>query len=370
MRNKTLLTYKSAGVSYDAMDPLKRMAQREGKNTTHNFDGSGFRELSHSRGESAYIIENNESYFAFVEEGLGTKNLVADAMYPITKKTYYDDLAQDTVAMMVNDLITVGAKPLTVLAYWAAGSAEWFENKERMEDLVCGWADACDMSGAVWGGGETPTLTGVIEKNAIDLGGACFGSIHPKSRLVLGEKLEAGDAIILFASSGIHANGLSLARKIAGKLPDAYATRISDGRMYGEALLDPTILYAKLVQDLFLSGVDIHYMSNITGHGWRKLMRHTKSLTYLITTIPPVPPVLQFMIEKGPIAENEAYGNLNMGAGYALFAPVADIKLIQRIARKHSIKTYDAGRVEKGKKQVIIEPKKIIFEGTSLQVRE
>src|SRR5579872_3006818 len=153
------LTYKSSGVDYDAMDPLKRLAQIEGRKTIKNILGTGLKEVEESRGESAYIQEFGKSYLAFVEEGLGTKSLVADAMYKITGKTYYDQLAQDTVAMMVNDLITLGAKPTTILAYWAAGSSSWFEDKKRMEDLVIGWRKACDLSGAVWGGGETPTLT-------------------------------------------------------------------------------------------------------------------------------------------------------------------------------------------------------------------
>src|SRR3989344_3446028 len=166
------LTYKETGVSYDAMDPLKRMAQVAGKKTAKNLRGSSFSELKESRGESAYVLEQNDSYFVSVMEGLGTKSLVADAMRKITGKTYYDTVAQDTVAAIINDLITVGAKPITVLAYWAAGNAKWFEDKKRMEDLVNGWKKACDMAGVVWGGGETPTLSGIIEADTIGLGGS------------------------------------------------------------------------------------------------------------------------------------------------------------------------------------------------------
>ena len=302
-------------------------------------------------------------------EGLGTKSLVADAMRKITGKTYYEKVAQDTVAAIVNDLITVGAKPITVLAYWAAGNAKWFEDVKRMEDLVNGWKKACDMAGVVWGGGETPTLSGIIEPDTIDLGGSSFGVIKPKKRLVLGEKLREGDVILLFESSGIHANGLSLARKIVSSLSKGYATKMSNGQMYGEGLLTPTIIYSKLIQDLFANHADIHYMAHITGHGWRKIMRYTKPFTYRIHTVPPVPEVLKFICEKGPLDEKEAYGNLNMGAGYAVFVPKKDVEKVIKIAKKNKIKAYSAGVVEKGEKQVIIEPKNIVFEGESLKVR-
>ena len=363
------LTYKQTGVSYDAMDPLKRMAQIAGKKTAKNLHGSSFLELKQSRGESAYVLDHGDSYFVSVMEGLGTKSLVADAMRKVTGKTYYDKVAQDTVAAIINDLITVGAKPITILAYWAAGNAKWFEDKKRMEDLVNGWKKACDMAGGVWGGGETPTLSGIIEPDTIDLGGSSFGVIKPKKRLVLGEKLKVGDVIILFESSGIHANGLSLARKIASNLKNGYSTKMPNGQMYGEGLLSPTLIYSKIIQDLFANHVDIHYMAHITGHGWRKIMRHTKPFTYRIHTLPPVPEILKFICKKGPLDEKEAYGNLNMGAGYAVFVPKKDVEKVMRIAKKNKIEAYDAGVVEKGKKQVIIEPKNIVFEGESLKVR-
>lgn len=369
MYKRSALTYKQAGVFYDTLDSLKRIAQSEGKKTIKNLRNTGFRELNLSRGESAYILESKYEYLVFVEEGLGTKCLVADEMYKITGKSYYDTLAHDTVAMMVNDLITVGAKPVTIMAYWATGSSEWFSNAKKMSDLVDGWRKACDLSGAVWGGGETPTLKGVINETTIDLAGSCFGVIKPKSRLTLGNKLQTGDAIILFESSGIHANGLTLARKIAEGFPQGYKSKISDGRMYGDALLKPTIIYTQLIEELYKNKIDIHYMVNITGHGWRKLMRHPKSFTYRITSLPPVPPVLQFIVEKGPVYLIEAYGNFNMGAGFAIFVPNEEITRVMKISQKHRINAYTAGTVEKGKKQVIIEPKNITFTSDTLNIR-
>ncbi|MFA5771064.1 MAG: AIR synthase-related protein, partial [Patescibacteria group bacterium] len=223
--------------------------------------------------------------------------------------------------------------------------------------------------GTVWGGGETPVLSGVIEKDKIDLAGACFGIINPKNNLCLGEKLQAGDRIILFESSGIHANGLTLARKIAENLPEGYLTKVDKVKTYGELLLTPTIIYAKLIEELLKNNIDIHYMVNITGHGWRKLMRYNKSLTYRITDLPPVPKVLQFIVEKGKLDDKEAYGNLNMGAGFAIFVPEKDVDQVINLAKQNNIKAYNYGIVETGEKKVIIESKNIIFAKDSLQVR-
>lgn len=360
------LTYAATGVNYDAMDPLKRMAQKAAASTLKN---SGINEVLMSRGESAYVWEEKNSFRASVIEGLGTKNRVADAVRMITKKSYYDAIAQDTVAMIVNDLIVVGAAPQVINAYFAVGSSDWFKDEERARDLVDGWAKACKLAGAVWGGGETPTLKTIIEPDTIDLAGSAVGIITPKKRLTLGSKLKAGDAIVLLESSGIHANGLTLARAIADKVPKGYATKLSDGTSYGEALLTPTHIYAKLVRELFSAGIDIHYMVNITGHGWRKLMRASQPFTYRLTNIPEPQPLFSFIQKHSENSDTEMYGNFNMGAGFAFYLPSKFIKETQKIAKKCGFKSWHAGIVEKGPKQVVIEPKGIVFKGESLQVR-
>ena len=186
--------------------------------------------------------------------------------------------------MAVNDLITVGATPLVVQAYWAAGGSDWFGNAERSLALVEGWKRACEICGVAWGGGETPALAGIVEAGRIDLAASCTGIVNPKQRLSVGDALGDGDAIVLLASSGIHANGVSLARKVAERLPQGWLTPIDDqGTRYGDALLAPTTLYSPVTEALWQAGITPHYSANITGHGWRKLLRHPKALTYRIT---------------------------------------------------------------------------------------
>jgi phosphoribosylformylglycinamidine cyclo-ligase len=363
------LTYKQSGVDYSRIDPLKVMAQKAALGTAGNLRAAGFDEIAASRGESAYVIDMGDWYLASILECLGTKSLVADQVRMITGKTHYDLLAQDTIAMAVNDIITVGARPLSVHAYWATGGADWFSDEARMRDLVDGWARACNMTGIAWGGGETPSLSGVVAPGSIDLAASCVGIIRPKERLIVGQALQAGDAIVLLASSGIHANGITLARKLAEILPDGYRTRLPEGRMYGEALLDATLIYSAVIEDLLSHRVPIHYISNITGHGWRKLMRHPGAFTYRITTIPAVPPVLQFIVDSSHIDRTEAYGSLNMGAGFALFMPETAVPEAIRIVERQGIPALLAGRVEAGPKQGLIDPLGIRYEGESLNLR-
>ncbi|MEN9483980.1 MAG: hypothetical protein RJB37_1860, partial [Pseudomonadota bacterium] len=212
------LSYEQAGVNYDLIDPLKVTAQRAAASTAVHLAGHGFTEVAASRGESAYVVDVGPFYLASIVECLGTKTLVADEMATLTGKSYYDGIAQDTIAMAINDLITVGATPLVVQAYWAAGGSDWFGDHQRAQALVAGWKRACEVCSVAWGGGETPALAGIVEAGRIDLAASCTGLINPKERLSVGDKLGAGDAIILLASSGIHANGLSLARKLVERL--------------------------------------------------------------------------------------------------------------------------------------------------------
>ncbi len=365
------MTYAGTGVSYDAMDPFKRMAQLAARETASNIarlSGGEFKEFEPSRGESAYLIEAAKSYLAHVEEGLGTKNLVADRMYVLTGKSYYDQIAQCTVAMIVNDLVTLGAVPLSVAMHLAAGTSDWFNDENRTRDLIEGWKNACNLARCTWGGGETPTLKGIIVPGTVVLSGSAIGIVKPKERLIAGP-IQHGDRIVIIESSGIHANGLTLARTIADNLPEGYLTKLSDGRTYGEALLDPTHIYVGLVEDCLDRGVDIHYAVNVTGHGWRKLMRATQPFTYVIDMLPTQLPIFDFLQQHGPVDDREAYGNLNMGAGFALYVSENDARHVIGVAQELGLRAFVAGHIEHGDKKVVIRPKGLEYAGETLAVR-
>lgn len=363
------IDYSQAGVDYGAIDPLKILAQRAAAATSGNLRRHGLTEVAASRGESAYVVDCGDFYLASITECLGTKALVADATRAITGRTYYRAIAQDTIAMAINDLVTVGASPVSVHAYWAAGGSEWFHDAERARDLVDGWRAACDACGVSWGGGETPALSGVVVDGRIDLAASAVGIVRPKTRLTLGERLGPGCAIVLLASSGIHANGVSLARKLASLLPDGYGTKLPSGALFGEALLAPTILYSPVTEALAQAGIVPHYCANITGHGWRKVMRHPAAFTYRFTALPEVPEVLQFLQRETGSDARAAYGNLNMGAGFALFVAAADAERTVQVAAAAGVRALVAGRVEAGPKQVVIEPLGLAFGAEELHVR-
>ena len=365
---KKKISYQSAGVNYTSLDAVKRFAQSEGLKTKTHLPPS-FKEVSASRGESAYVLETSDSYLAFVQEGLGTKNLVADEMRKITSKTYYEAIAQDTVAMIINDLITVGARPISLMAYWAVGESIWFEDKKRSEDLVRGWKKACERAGVVWGGGETPALKNIVMPETIDLAGSAFGIIKPKNRLVTGGQLGHGDVIILLESSGIHANGLTLVRTISDQLSKSYATKLSNGNTFGEEILKPTSIYSTLVNEILDSHIPIHYMANITGHGWRKLMRAEQSFRYVIDNVPPISPLFQFIQQQAGLPDFEMYATFNMGAGFALYVHPKDAQKVISLAKKQNIKAWIGGSVEKGEKQVIIKPLGITYTSKDLNIR-
>ena len=363
------LDYAAAGVNYATLDASKILAQQAARATAGNLRRHGAAEIEASRGESAYLLEVGGLLIASITECLGTKVLVADAVREFSGRSHYDTIAQDTIAMAVNDLVTVGATPLSSHAYWSAGSSEWFADQERMQDLVRGWQGACDVCGMAWGGGETPALGGVVESERIDLAASCVGIVKGRDRLMLGERLAPGDAIVLLASSGIHANGISLARKLAERLPTGYRAQLSDGRSFGEALLDPTVLYAPITEQLFATGVRPRYAVNITGHGWRKLMRHPAELRYVVRHLPPVPPVLAFLQTQGGMSARDAYGTFNMGAGFALFVARADIPTTLAVAARAGLAAWHAGTVEAGAKSIVIEPLGLEYTAGDLHLR-
>ncbi len=369
MKSALPLSYEQAGVNYDLIDPLKVAAQRAATDTGSHLSAHGFKEVASSRGESAYVVDVGPFYLASIVECLGSKSLVADDMQRLTGRTYYQSIAQDTIAMAINDLITVGATPLVVQAYWAAGGSEWFSDTQRAQALVAGWKSACDACQVAWGGGETPALAGIVVNDRIDLAASCTGIIQPKNRLSVGDALGPGDTIVLLSSSGIHANGLSLARKLAERLPDGYLTLVTAEQSYGSALLEPTVLYSPVTEALFHAGIIPNYCANITGHGWRKLLRHPAKHSYHIHTVPDIPPVLKFIQSHAGLDDKEAYSTFNMGAGFALFVKKDDAHRTVEISQAQGVQACIAGHVKEGPKQLCIEPLGLMFDDAALQLR-
>jgi phosphoribosylformylglycinamidine cyclo-ligase len=364
------LSYEQSGVNYDRLDAFKRACQRAAAPTAALLAAHGMSEPAGIRGESAYLIEGPDEFLAHVEEGLGTKNLVADAMQKLTGKSWYRSIGIDTVATIVNDLATTGALPISVAMHAAVGDAEWFADAARAAALADGFAEGCRAAGAVWGGGETPTLRGIVEPQTIVLAGSAIGRIGPKSLRIVGD-VRAGDAIVMIASSGVQTNGLTLCRALADRLPKGYLTPIDDGRPYGAALLDASVIYVKLIAALQRAAIRPHYAVHVTGHGWRKLMRLEEPFVYRIETVREPPAIFQFIARQGPVDVREAYATFNMGVGFVLYVPPEQADEAVRMAIGAGYEAWRAGAVYRdgNRKRVEIKPLGIDFEGDELRVR-
>jgi phosphoribosylformylglycinamidine cyclo-ligase len=366
------LSYESSGVRYDQLDAFKRACQQAARTTASLLGDHGYTEPATTRGESAYLIEAADHFLAHVEEGLGTKNLVADAVYAATGKTFYREIAIDTVATMVNDLVTCGALPISVAMHAAVGDSGWFSDSKRTDALVQGFAEGCRAAGAVWGGGETPTLGGIVEPEAIVLAGSAIGKISPKSLRITGE-VSPGDAIIFLASSGVQTNGLSLCRRVAAHLPQGYQTPVGfgDSRTFGEALLAPSVIYVAFVRECQRRGIKLNYVAHVTGHGWRKLMRLEEPYVYEITAVRTPLAVFRFLQEAGPISEREMYATFNQGVGFAAYVAPDQADAVLAAAKDTGYDAWLAGTVRKEgtRKAVVIPSLGLTFEGDTLQVR-
>ncbi|MFI5004490.1 MAG: AIR synthase related protein [Solirubrobacterales bacterium] len=386
--------YRQAGVDYAVLDAGKRDALTEALATSHWLAAGGARALDGSRGEPAFVLRFAGSTLAFVLETLGTKSVLAREYHELAGVNRFDHIAYDTVAAVLNDLICVGALPLVLNAYFATGSSAWYAHTERADALLAGWRRACDDAQCAWGGGESPSLTDLLAPEEIELAGSALGFVPPPGEPLLGGDLAPGDEIVLLASNGLHANGASLARRIAAGLPQGLLTELPDGSgsgaqtgdtggasgsdpagraagagnlTFGEALLAPSVLYVGLVRRLLGDAqVRLTYLSHITGHGLLKLMRPQRELTYRIRALPTVPPVLAFLAAHAELDPAAAHSTLNMGAGFAVYCrPGGGVRVVEH-ARELGLGALLAGAVEEGPRRVILEPVDVTFAGDQL----
>ncbi|HEY7223041.1 MAG TPA: AIR synthase-related protein [Micromonosporaceae bacterium] len=360
--------YESAGVDYDLLDAGKRHSLAQALLTSGLAASRGARALDASRGEPAFLFALGGRHLAMVLECLGTKSVIARQYQELTGVNRFDWVGIDTVAAVVNDLICVGALPLTVNAYFATGAASWYHVAGRHDALTRGFREGCERAGAIWGGGESPTLTGIIDEDEIDLAACGVGQVPAGREPLLSDAVEAGDEIVLVASTGLHTNGATLAR-LAADRAGGLATTLSDGTTVGDALLTPSAIYVDLMDQLLHSGLTLSYASHITGHGLRKVMRPDRELSYRITQLPPVPPVLDWIRTTLGLADDEAYGTFNMGAGFAVYCRPGQADAVVAIAARTGHDACLGGRVETGARRVILEPVGVTFGSEELKLR-
>jgi phosphoribosylformylglycinamidine cyclo-ligase len=352
-------------VDYKKLDPFKKKVVEFLSPTFKNLNLLNIRLVKQSLGEPAVLFDflDYDFLLAFKSDGVGTKNKIADKMLEKNKslaKKLYSGIGIDLIAMNANDLVCLGARPVALSDEVASGDSSWFEKKDLVEGLLSGFKAGCHKAGVTISCGETPILKDIIYPDSVNITGSMIGIIKPKTQAILGEDLKAGDRIYGFLSSGIHSNGLTLARKIVEKLKAGYFYKFK-GRFIGEELLTPTQIYVKPILELIDKGVEVHYLSNITGSGFKKIMRAKKPFTYVMDNLPKKPELFSFLQEKGHVSDKQAYQTWNMGVGMVLMASEKQEAEIKKIFSKYKIKTYNLGYLKKGEKKVIIKPLNIEY---------
>ena len=307
--------YGSAGVDADAVEAgLAGLVRQIRATWPANAEGLGA--IKSRLGYFASVIDFGGMGIAICTDGVGTKALIAQ----MTGR--YDTVGIDCVAMNVNDLICVGARPVTLVDYIAVERAE----PAMLEALGVGLAEGARLAGVSISGGEIAEMRDVI-KGAVsgmgfDLAGTAVGLVDLDA-VNVGAAVRPGDSIVGIASSGIHSNGLTLARRVFFETARLGAgDRLDDlGETVGEALLRPTQIYVREALDLLASEVPVHALVHITGDGFLNLTRIEAKVGMRLDALPAPPPVFTVLQRLGGIEDAEMYRVFNMGIGFCVIVP-------------------------------------------------
>jgi phosphoribosylformylglycinamidine cyclo-ligase len=269
-------------------------------------------------GQYASVLQVTDGLaIAISTDGVGSKTLVASAL------DRYETIGFDCVAMNVNDVVCVGARPIAMVDYLGVHTLD----ARRADEILKGLGAAAKEASVAIPGGELAQLPEVIgsdgkvpgDERAFDLVGTCIGTVKP-AEIVLGDALAPGDAILGIASSGIHSNGLTLARRV---LLDTGGYDLGDfvgvlGRSLGEELLQPTEIYVRAVEALWSAGVSPHGLAHITSDGLVNLCRLSTEVGFSIQSLPEPHAIFRLVQQVGEISPAEMYRVFNMGVGFVV----------------------------------------------------
>ena len=278
-------------------------------------------------------------------DGVGTKLKIAQLI------DKHDTVGIDLVAMCVNDILACGAEPLFFLDYIAVGKLE----SEAVAQIVGGIAEGCRQSGCSLIGGEMAEHPGVMDPKDYDLSGFCVGIVD-RPKMLDPESVKKGDVLVGLASSGLHSNGFSLARKVCleGKTLEEVTKPLDalDGLGVAEALLTPTRLYVKAVHAVMdaCPGA-VHALAHITGGGiTENLNRALNDSVDAVVEIGtwPVLPVIRYTCEAANLSEDEALKTFNMGIGLVLIVDAGSVDSVRAAAESAGDTTYVIGEIDEG----------------------
>lgn len=285
------------------------------------------------------VLNMKEPVLVSGTDGVGTKLMVAFAM------DRHDSVGIDAVAMCVNDVLVQGAAPIFFLDYLAVGK----NNPARIEQLVKGVADGCVQAECALIGGETAEMPDMYEENHYDIAGFCVGAVD-KSKLLDGQKIEAGNVLIGLPSSGVHSNGFSLIRKVLlkdAKLDLHQKFQELNNETLGDVLLTPTKIYVKAIKHL-LDQVDIKGMSHITGGGFYenvpRMLKEGQGVTIHMDSYPHLP-IFDMIAKYGNIEEKEMCNVFNMGIGFLMAVDKKDAARVQSLLQEIGEVSYVIGEV-------------------------
>jgi len=285
-------------------------------------------------GYFANVIDIGGIGLAICTDGVGSKSIVAQMM------NRYDTIGIDCVAMNVNDAICVGARPISMVDYIAIEKAD----ADILGAIATGLATGARKAGISISGGEIAPLKDVVR--GFDLVGMAVG-IVPLDRIITGRELVPGDVIIGLESSGIHSNGLTLARHVffeRAKLPIDH-TFPELGVPLGEELLRPTLIYVSEILDVIKNIPALKALINITGDGLLNLPRVEAKVGFLIDNLPPTPAVFRLIQQYGAVADAEMFEVYNMGVGFCVIVSVKDADPTVSILQRHGRRAQVIGRV-------------------------
>ncbi|MDP1808725.1 MAG: phosphoribosylformylglycinamidine cyclo-ligase [Actinomycetota bacterium] len=288
---------------------------------------------------------------AISTDGVGTKILVAEMCGK------YDTIGIDCVAMNVNDVICVGATPLSMVDYIAVQEI----NDELLGAIARGLYKGAELARINIPGGELAQLkemvNGIKPGYGFDLVGTCIGTV-PLNKMLIGGDLAVGDVIIGIAASGIHSNGLTLARRVLfDRMKLDIDSHVAEfGRTVGEELLEPTAIYVPEAMELIASGLRVKSFTHITSDGFLNLTRTKKPAGFRITDLPNIPAIFQVIADGGPVAPEEMWRVFNMGVGFCVVVDPADVSEALEIAGRNRPAQVIGKVVDDPERHVHIEP--------------
>jgi phosphoribosylformylglycinamidine cyclo-ligase len=296
---------------------------------------------------------------ALTTDGVGSKVLVAQLV------GRYDTVGIDCVAMNVNDLLCVGARPLSLVDYLAVQDAD----PAMLAEIAKGLAEGARLAGVSIPGGEIAQLPEIVvgtrPGTGFDLAAAAVGLV-PLDRLIVGRDIAAGDILVGVASNGIHSNGLTLARNVLfeqqGYSVDTVLPEL--GHSLGEELLRPTHIYVREVLAVLDQGIPVRAMMHITGDGFLNLARIASEHGFVIDALPPLPPIFALIQRLGTIPDDEMYRVFNMGVGFCLVVPPDAVDQTIAILRAHGREAQPIGHaVPDPQRRIRIAPAGLVSEG-------